>query len=103
MAHYFRVAARDEIPEGQGRCFTVAGRRVAVFRVDDRFYAIDDRCTHAEASLSEGVVRDCQVECPRHGATFDLRSGEATALPATVPVRTYQVRVEGDDVLVAVD
>lgn len=103
MAQYYRVAGINDIPQGRGRCFTVAGRRIAVFRVEDELFAIDDRCTHAEASLSEGQVWGCEVECPRHGATFDLRTGEATALPAVEPVRTYEVRIDGDDVLVAVD
>lgn len=103
MAQYYRVAGVDEIPPGRGRCFVVDGRRIAVFRVEDEFFAIDDRCTHAEASLSEGDVWGHEVACPRHGATFDLRTGEATALPAVEPVRTYEVRIDGDDVLVAVD
>ena len=103
MAGFVRIAACDEIPEGQGRRFEVGGRRIAVFRVEGIFYAIDDRCSHAEASLSEGTVWGHEVECPRHGATFDLRTGQPTGLPATEPVRSYSVRIEGDDLLVAVD
>lgn len=102
-AQFHRVAHAADIPEGSGRCFTVNGKKIAVFRVGDAFYAVDDTCTHAEASLSEGEVSGHEVECPRHGARFDLRTGEALCLPATRPVDTYPVRVEDGEVLVAVE
>jgi len=77
---------------------------VAVVRVDDgAFYAIDDLCTHGEVSLSEGEVIGCEVECWAHGARFDVRTGEATELPAILPVKTYPVRIDGERVLVDVD
>jgi 3-phenylpropionate/trans-cinnamate dioxygenase ferredoxin subunit len=76
--------------------------RIALFRVDDAVYAIGDRCSHAEASLSEGELFDDEVECPRHGAVFDVTSGEPLSLPATAPVPTYAVKVEEGDVYVEV-
>ena len=78
------------------------GHRVAVVRVGDDWYAIGDRCSHAEASLSEGEVDPgaCTIECPKHGATFSLVTGEPTTLPATRPIPVYEVRVAGDDVQV---
>ncbi|HEY8450237.1 MAG TPA: bifunctional 3-phenylpropionate/cinnamic acid dioxygenase ferredoxin subunit [Bacillota bacterium] len=100
---WHRVAASAEIPEGRGKAFDVGGKRIAVFRVEDEFYAIEDTCSHAEASLAEGEVSDCEVECPRHGARFDLRTGAALSLPAVRPVRTYPVRVEDGQLLVRVD
>ena len=69
---------------------------IAIFNVDGEFYAIDDLCSHAEASLAEGEVFDCKVECPLHGAEFDLKTGEAVTLPATRPVDTYMISVEND-------
>jgi len=76
----------------------------AVVRTDDgEIYAIDDTCTHAEVSLSEGDIDDCQIECWAHGSRFDLRTGEPNMLPAVNPIRTYPVRVQGDDILVDVD
>lgn len=73
---------------------------VAVFKVDNEFFAIQNRCSHAEASLSEGEVYDCKVECPLHGAEFDLKTGEALTLPATKPVATYTTEVNENSVLV---
>jgi 3-phenylpropionate/trans-cinnamate dioxygenase ferredoxin subunit len=79
------------------------GHRVAVFKMDDKFYALGDRCSHAEASLSEGEIWDGAVECPRHGSAFDLATGEPNALPATKPAPVYTVVVEDDNVFVEVE
>ena len=80
------------------------GHRLAIVRIGDDWYAIDDRCSHAEASLAEGEVwpDECEIECPKHGSTFSLTTGEPRTLPATQPVPVYAVRVDGDDVLVEV-
>ena len=76
----------------------------AIVRTDDgEFYAIDDTCSHAEVSLSEGDVDGCEIECWAHGSRFDLRTGKPNELPAMTPIRTYPTRVEGDTVLVDVD
>lgn len=85
--------AADALVEGAGTCVEADGTRIALFRVEGEIRAIGDRCSHAEASLSEGDVFDTEVECPRHGATFDLTTGEALTLPATRPVPTFPVRV----------
>lgn len=92
---WHEVLGADEVEDGHGVCVDLAGERIAVFRDGERFYAIGDRCSHAEASLSEGEVFDGEVECPRHGAVFDLATGAAKALPATRPVPTYRLRTEG--------
>ncbi|MFP5333527.1 MAG: non-heme iron oxygenase ferredoxin subunit [Acidimicrobiia bacterium] len=89
---WVEVLTEDEVADGRGVRVDVGGERIAVFRDGERFYAIGDRCSHAEASLSEGEVFDGEVECPRHGAVFDLASGAAKSLPATRPVPTYGVR-----------
>lgn len=102
MNHRLRIGALDDLPNGQGRCFEDGDLRVAVFRFDDAVYAIGDRCSHAEASLAEGEVFDLEVECPRHGSEFDLRTGQPATLPATQPVPVYQVSVEDGDVFVTV-
>jgi 3-phenylpropionate/trans-cinnamate dioxygenase ferredoxin subunit len=79
----------------------VDGRPLSIVRAEDgSLHAIDDICTHANVSLSEGEVEDCTIECWLHGSRFDLRTGEPTGLPATVPVGVYAVTIEGDDVLV---
>lgn len=96
-----RVAAVDEIPEGQGLRVDVGEDRIALFRIDDDIYAIGDRCSHAEASLAEGEVFDHAVECPRHGSEFDLRTGRPGSFPATMPVPVYVVGVVDGDVFVS--
>ncbi len=98
-----RAAALGELPEGAGHRVQVAGRWLALFRAGTEVLALDDACSHDVASLSEGEVFDGAVECPRHGAVFDLRTGEAQSLPATRGVAAYRVEVEGDQVYVWVE
>ena len=99
---FVTVARTGEIEDGGGRAFEVVGRKIAVFLVDGSYYALDDVCSHAEASLGEGVVMGGEVECPRHGALFDLATGEAVTLPAVESVATHPVRVSGDEIQVGV-
>ena len=76
------------------------GRTICVTRVGDEIFAIDDTCSHSDASLSEGEVIDFKIECWLHGAEFDLRTGEALTPPAVAPVKVYPVTVDGDSVTV---
>jgi 3-phenylpropionate/trans-cinnamate dioxygenase ferredoxin subunit len=100
---FVRVAAVGDIKPGKAIRVEIGDEPVAIFNVDGTLYAIGDTCTHEEASLSEGdVYGDC-VECPLHGAEFDLKTGTPRTLPAVVPVATYPVKVEGEDVLVGVE
>ena len=107
MPDFVLAAKVAEIPQGRGSCVTVNGRKIALFHLGDRVYAIDDTCTHEEASLSEGTVYDDedepQVECPKHGAIFDIATGEVRSLPAVKSVNSYETKVEGDDVLVSTE
>jgi len=77
---------------------------IAVYRLDDGFYATEDTCTHAQSSLSAGDIdlEECTVECPYHGSAFDIRTGRVLSLPASRPLKTYQVKVVGDEVFVDV-
>jgi 3-phenylpropionate/trans-cinnamate dioxygenase ferredoxin subunit len=97
-----RVCERDDLKSGEARRFDVDGHRIALVRIGDDFYAIGDRCSHADYSLSEGEVNEDEkeIECWKHGSTFSLVTGEPQCLPAVTPVPVYNVRVEGDDVLV---
>jgi len=99
---YERVAARSDVPAGRVRVFEVGERSIALANVDGDFFAIDNLCTHDGGPLGEGTLAGDQVECPRHGARFDVRTGAVRALPAVRPVRTYPVRLEGDEVSVDV-
>jgi len=95
VAETVTVCKVDELAPGQARRFDVAGHRVALVRIGDEFHAVDDECSHEDFSLSEGEVfaEDCQIECPKHGSTFDLLTGEPCSLPATQPVAVYKVEV----------
>lgn len=73
---------------------------VAIFRFDDGYYAIEDVCTHDGGPVAEGCLANGVIECPRHGAQFDVRTGRVVRFPATSPVPTYAVRVNGDDIQV---
>jgi 3-phenylpropionate/trans-cinnamate dioxygenase ferredoxin subunit len=87
------VAPLTDLPDGRGVRVDVGEHRVAVFRIGGDVYAIGDRCSHAEASLSEGELFDFDVECPRHGSEFDIRTGEPASFPATRPVPVYSAQV----------
>jgi len=98
-----RLCGLADLTDGAARRFDVDGRRLAVVRVGDAVYVIGDRCSHAEASLSEGEV-DCDtlhVECWRHGSSFSLLTGAPDVPPATRAVPVYETTVEGDEVFVA--
>ncbi len=102
----FEVAKTSDIPEGEVRRFVADRIEIAVANLGNgQFLAVDDICSHAEASLSEGEVDiDLEtIECPRHGSTFDLRTGRPRSLPATVPIVTFPVKVEGDAILIELE
>jgi 3-phenylpropionate/trans-cinnamate dioxygenase ferredoxin component len=97
-----RVCSTTDVKPGAAARFDVDGHRLCVVRIDDSWYVIGDRCSHADYSLSEGDVweDEREIECPKHGSTFSLETGEPQSLPATRPVPVYSVRVDGDDVIV---
>lgn len=97
------VAKASEIAPGQMRIVEAGGERIALCNVGGTFYAIQDLCTHDDGPLGEGTLRGNVVECPRHGAQFDVKTGAAVRMPAIAPVRIFPVRVEGEDVVVEVD
>ncbi len=102
MGEAVRLCARDELAPGSARRFEVDAHRIALVRIGDEFYAIGDRCSHADYSLAEGDVweDEREIECPKHGSTFSLETGAPQTLPATQPVPVYDVVVDGDDVKV---
>ena len=101
MAEFVRVAARGEIPKGQGRAFEVGGKQVAVFNCDGKFYAIDNVCKHQGGPLAEGEVDGCVVTCPWHAWAYDVTTGECPDDPGCA-VDRYELKVDGDEILVAV-
>jgi 3-phenylpropionate/trans-cinnamate dioxygenase ferredoxin subunit len=103
MAEWVKVAAVGELAPGDKKQIDLDGLAVALFNVEGQYYAIEDVCTHDGAPLAHGRFRGDQITCPRHGARFNVRTGEALSMPAFEPVETYQVKVEGNDILIEVD
>ncbi|MDQ3383096.1 MAG: non-heme iron oxygenase ferredoxin subunit [Actinomycetota bacterium] len=100
---FVRVCTLDDLPEVGAACADIDGRKVAIAR--DSFgdvHAFDDTCSHANVSLSEGEVDGTTIECWLHGSRFDMLTGAPTGLPATRPIAVHTVRLDGDDVLVAI-
>ena len=98
----FRKAADDgDVKQGSALRVELDGKAIALVRnPEGKLFALDDICSHEDASLSEGFVENTSIECPRHCATFDLESGKAMALPAIEAIGTYEVKVENGEILV---
>jgi 3-phenylpropionate/trans-cinnamate dioxygenase ferredoxin subunit len=101
MSELARVAA-EKVPDGGSLRLAVGEEGICLVRIGDRFFAVSDRCSHANVSLSEGDVDpdECSIECWKHGSTFSLLDGQPQSLPATQPVRVYQLHLEDDEVVV---
>lgn len=99
-----KLCAVDEMVPGTARRFDVGTHRIALVRIGDHFYAVGDRCSHADYSLAEGEVwpDECEIECWKHGSTFSLLTGEPQSLPATRPVPVYATSVSDGYVFVEV-
>lgn len=100
MAKFVKIGRADEIAPGEKKIYEVDGIMVVVVNLGDAYYCVEDVCTHDGGPLGEGKLDDGQIICPRHGARFDVRTGDALTLPAFEPVATYQVKVENGDLLV---
>lgn len=102
MGEFVRVASVAEVPENGMKSVQVDGVGIVLVKRDGRVFALEDRCSHEEFPLSAGEVTGDQITCALHGARFELASGAAKALPAVLPVRTFDCRIEGDEVQVRV-
>lgn len=101
VSNLVELGEASQIPKGEMKAFSIDGLgEIAVYHVDDEWFATDDVCSHAVASLTEGWLEGCTVICPAHSGEFDIRSGKALCFPATEPISTYQVWVEGGKLLV---
>ena len=92
----------DQLEVGKPVKIEKDGKTICVARVGDEVFAVDDTCSHSEASLSEGEVTGFKIECWLHGAEFDLRTGEALTLPANISLATYAVKIDGNSVTVEI-
>ena len=100
MTDFQPVCRVSDIADPGQQIFEIEGRFVAVFHVEGNFYALDDCCTHDGGPLGEGELEGFEVICPRHGARFDIRNGEALTMPAVSNTSSHQVKIEGGAVLV---
>lgn len=98
MTDWIRVCSTSDLLPGEFQIAFDGDTAIAVFNVDGTLFAVEDICTHDGGELAGGPVEGFEVECPRHGARFDLRTGEATHPPAYLPIAKFPVKVEGDAV-----
>jgi 3-phenylpropionate/trans-cinnamate dioxygenase ferredoxin subunit len=99
-AEYITVATVDELPNGARKIVEVDGKPIAVFNIAGTLYAIADVCSHDDGPVAEGDLYGHEIECPRHGARFDVRDGKVLSFPAIVSIPAYPVKVEAGEVLV---
>jgi 3-phenylpropionate/trans-cinnamate dioxygenase ferredoxin subunit len=100
---FVEAAKLSEVPPGRVKTVEIGDEDIALCNVEGEIYAIANVCTHDEGPLGDGYLLGDEIECPRHGARFNVKTGEVEVLPAIVPVPTFEVRVEGDRILVDVD
>jgi metal-sulfur cluster biosynthetic enzyme/nitrite reductase/ring-hydroxylating ferredoxin subunit len=100
MSNFVRVAKTSDLADSGRTLLEVDDRIVALFMVGGEYFCIDDVCTHDGGPLSDGKLENHSIACPRHGAKFDIRTGKALTMPATVDTAAHEVKVEGDNILV---
>ena len=100
MNDFTKIATNSEIPEGGKLYVELDERLVVIFRAGGDLYCLDDVCTHDGGPLGEGQLSGYEIACPRHGAKFDMRTGQALTMPATEATAVREIKSEGDDVLV---
>jgi len=100
LSEFVKVATVSELAPGERKLIEFEDVTVAVFNINGHIYCIEDVCTHDGGPVAEGELTDYKIECPRHGALFDVRDGSVLSMPAVTPVPTYAVKVEGEDIYV---
>jgi 3-phenylpropionate/trans-cinnamate dioxygenase ferredoxin subunit len=100
MSDFITVAQVSEMPASGKLCLEVDDRFIVVIKIEDQYFCLDDVCSHDGGPLGEGELDGFCIACPRHGAQFDVRTGEAVTMPATEPTAAHEVRIDGDSILV---
>ena len=100
--HWIDVTATENIPEDDVIGMDIAGKSIALYRVDGEVFATDNLCTHGNARLCDGFLEGYEIECPLHQGKFDIRNGKAMCAPLTEDVKIYPIKIEGDRVFVAI-
>ena len=103
MANFVAVAKTTDVKPGQMESFAIDGKRVLIANWEGTLFATQDLCTHDNGTLGDGELVDGEIECPRHGGRFDLKTGAVTALPPMFPIKTFPIKTEGDTILVALE
>lgn len=102
MAEWVKVARAGEVPPGRVKVVEAGGQRLALSNVGGAYFAVQDLCTHDDGPLGEGTLDGELIECPRHGARFNVKTGQAVTLPAILPVKTFPARVAGEEIQVQI-
>lgn len=103
MSKKIPIAKVSELAPGQYKSIEIEGKRIALFNIDGEFYVLEDICTHDGGTLTGGTLKGYIIECPRHGARFDVRTGAVIRLPAYVGVKTYPISIEDNAIFVILD
>jgi len=101
-ATYYKLCNVNDIEDNRTIEVEVNGKSILVAKLDGVFYAMENNCTHESLPIGAGEVHDCQIQCMRHGARFDIKTGRATQLPAVMDLKTYKIKVENNNVMAAV-
>tara|TARA_B100000749_G_C18133128_1_gene344705 strand:+ start:60 stop:365 length:306 start_codon:yes stop_codon:yes gene_type:complete len=99
---FIKLGEISDIPNGTVKLYHVNNREIAICNANGEIYAVDNMCTHEEGSLEEGELENCELECPLHGARFDVRNGEVMQGPAVMPLDTFEVRITNNTIEVKV-
>lgn len=103
MAEFVRAAKTEDIPVGTMKGFEINFERILICHTKDGFYAVANECSHDSAPISAGELENNMVICPRHGAKFDVTSGEVKAPPAVVGIDTFEIKIENDEIFVRLE
>ncbi len=102
MPYRITIASTDELGPGERKLIELDGHPIALFNIDGEYHCIADICSHDDGPVAEGELLGCEIECPRHGARFDVRTGKVLSFPAIVDIQSYDVYIVGEDVLVEI-
>lgn len=91
--NFIEVCSVEDLPKGERLFFSVGDESLVLLNIDDRYYALADKCSHDDGPLGDGEVENCEIICPRHGARFDVLSGKATKMPAMVDIPAFPVKI----------
>jgi 3-phenylpropionate/trans-cinnamate dioxygenase ferredoxin subunit len=102
QCHFYVIASEDELPNGERLFIEIDGHAVVIFNIAGKYYAIGDVCTHDEGPLGDGRLEGDEIVCPRHGAHFDIKTGQALSLPAVINTPAYPIRVVNGQIEIGV-